>query len=584
MGRKSIDPKLKLEAVEYYLKHRKRGPGRDGESMRSVAKKFGVSYVALFHWIKQQVPKMPGNVDLEDLPVQTMKRAMETDHLFLARDVLGYKWDDYTKEGIRNPPDEVHVEMKKLLNETARFLLGLFPRFTYKTTLLTITDTIQEILKNPKHTDMIAADPLQKAAAILVEITQKLEHNDVLIKCYGKFKPKERGWWNKRYIYTRQRLESGDVSLKDPTINTCGVDSDVTGKHPKKIHVSDIVHPLNITTYEQMQKIINFLRRLIHLAGPHGRMMIEGTPWNFDDAYEYARKKWSDRLEPDGNPLFARKIMDLEKKDGTSIMPSKYTPEYIKLLKEITPVGEYACLYRCNPMEGEGMTLIKLEDLERSQYQQFKFETAGDYDVYIAVDPGISQRAKQCYTGITVGIPVMPYDLYVDEAIKERFDPDQVIRKLIDLCRRPHYRDHVRQIAIESVAFQRIYKGSLEKMLRKADIGGVRVKEIEPDDSKDRRIYSLEPFFRHLQIHLRENLRDLIYQVSHYPHIGEHNRDLLDSLAYLVKSLPHTFMVNPTGIIEVADHLVKKPEEPFVSKYEIAGYDVPASRSLSPTW
>lgn len=582
MGRRAVDPKLKLEAVQYYLKHRKRTAGKDGESLRDVAKKYGVSYVALFHWVKQQVPQMPQGVDLEDLPIETMKKAMETDHIFLARDVLGYRWDPETHEGIRNPPEQVHVDMQELLHSIARFLLGLYPRFTYKTSFLTITDTIQEIIKNPKHTDMIAADPLQKAVTILVEISDKLKRNQILKKCYGEFEPKERGWWNKRYIYTQQRLDSGDISLKDPTVLTCGTETDVTGKHPKKIHVTDIVHPKNITTFEQKEKIKDFLRRLIHLAGPYGRMVIEGTPWAMDDAYCYAKDKWSNRLEPDGSPLFARRILDLEKPDGTSIMPSKYTPAYIKLLKEITPEDEYACLYRCDPTKCGSGSLIKLEDLERSKYFKFPYDTTPDYEVYVAIDPGISEEAKQCYTGITLGIPVLPYDLYVDEAIKGRYSPEMVISKVVELCRRPHYRDHIRQIAIESVAFQRIYKGSLEKALRRADIGGIHVKELKPDDSKDRRIYSLEPFFRHLQIHIQENLKDLIYQVSHYPHIGIHNRDLLDSLAYLVRSLPHSFMINPTGIIELDERMIKKPDEPQVSRYEIAGCE--DRRAYAPVW
>ncbi len=569
-GRYTVPPEVREAAVREYLANK----GRLG--MREVAKRHNIGWMSLYYALKNirevmAVNSKDGGAGWRSYPDEIQRRMIETDLLFCARDVLNYRFDPKTKEGICDPPDEVHLQMAEDIERDERYKMFWYPRYTYKTTILIVARNIQRLCRDPENTTIIATDPIKKARAIMLEICGHLETNEDLIRLYGKFKPPERGYWNKSEIYINQRKRPFS---KEPSIMIAGLKTDMTGKHPRWIDVDDMLHTKNMTTPEQQEKVFVFFEECIHLTGDQGHLTIDGTPKACDDPSVRIRNKWAKIIdgtsggEGENSKLFFFRSMDLEKADGATIMPHKYTAPYVKLLKEITPVNMYACEYRCNPMAGDN-TLIKPYDLERCQYDSFMLKRE-NFDCFMTIDPGSALSSKKCYTGINLGILQPPYDLWIDYSERVRAEPSHILDKVLDIVSSVKYRDRVKWIGVETVSFQKIYKGSLQNALMKAG-HDILVVPLTPDDSKDNRIYNLEPYFRHGQIHILSALKDLIYQVGHYPHIAKYNRDLIDALAYFAQLLGQLWIVNPEGIIQPSE---KKVEEvKYRPPEEVAGYD-----------
>ena len=498
-----------------------------------------------------------------------VRRKIEEDIIFLARDILGYAWDAIKKgEGFCNPPNELHVEMVKLFEEALeRFVLGLFPRGSYKSTLIAIAKPIQILCKNPEETIAICGETGESARDRLLVIRNHLKYNDNLLKLYGRFMPRNINAGDKRWNRFKIDIEQRKHMGPNASITTASVVKKITGIHPGWLILDDVVSKDNVKTFDQIQMVINFINACIDLAGTSGKIIILGTPYKFDDMYAYVKSEWLDKIdEVTGLNMFAFKQMAVwDENEENPPMPSKYSIPAIRTLKNIKPRNEFATQYLCNP-SAAGNTLIKKGDIEQTQYFAFPYDRPEKWWAYMAIDPGASLQAKKCYTGIDVGIPIKPYDLYIDEAVKIRAEPSVILETIMEIVLRPHYMGHFRLIVVESNSFQRIYEGSLINDIREKahhlSVAGnkeaakalslIQVIGIPADDNKDFRIYALEPYFRHHQIHIKTGLKDLLFQVENYPNISDNNRDLLDALTYFPRPevLGLEFLVNPYGIIK----------------------------------
>lgn len=593
MARRQIDPRVKVKATDFYLNHK----NEKEVTLKSVAKMYGVNYCTLHTWVREEIYRHPEANEVKKLPEYEkieMKDRCENDLLYLVRDILGYGWNPEVGEGIMDPPDRVHVEMIKLINRPERFKLGLFPRFSYKTRIITIGLAIQFILKNPNNTVLIVSERHKLAKKILKEIKGHLLTNKKLIDLYGDFlpNPKNSKWrelrfdklgelWNRNEIYINQRTEIRGIT--EPSIGTSGADCEVTGTHPKVVILDDLVGPKNITTFEQKQKVKDYVTQTLHLIGKKGRLYMVGTPWAFDDVYSEAQENWLGKDDADtGRKLFAfRKLGVVDDETGELIMPSKYDAAYIKTLKETMPIFEYNCQYQCNP-KAEGNTLMNFNrDLKRFMYHRL-FDIFGDeknYPVYMALDPGESQHAKKCYTGLIVGIPKPPHDLYIDYAARGRWRPSEILEHIMELIEIPEYRTHEITIGVEEVSFQKVFGGSLIQWINEKIyetnaeyLRRVSVVPVIPDDNKHKRIYRIEMYVRNHQIHIKYGLDELVIDISSYPHLGHNKLDILDAMEMLLRIIPPFLLRNPYAIIK-REHAETPKTKIDRNKYDVEMMD-----------
>jgi hypothetical protein len=491
--------------------------------------------------------------------LEIAKEKAQHDFLYLMTEILGYKYDPKRRIGITGL-DPAHKKMISTMNSPERFKLMLIFRGAYKTTFM-IGKCIQILINDPNATILLVTEAGEYSRKILRNVKRHLKYNRKLIELFGNFVPKTgKGSlysWKWNLIDIAQRDPESEFTL--PSIGTAGVDSEVTGQHPDWIIMDDIVGPKNITTVDQKFKVEEYVRQSIPLLGSTGRLIVVGTPWAYDDVYAYLCRNWVDELDYDGTPLFSFARMGIMDADGEPTLPSVYDRAQIAQLKAITSTFQWSCQYMCNPVDKDNVLFNRKDIIEYDELPLIE-RVQESYDVYITVDPAISLNPKKCWTGIIVGIPIKPNHLYIDDAIREKLLPADLIDRVMGLVDR--YKDKVRAIGIEEASFQKIYAGSLineirRRMSENPTFKNVHVGPLTPNDNKHRRIYALEPYFRHHQMRVRAGLGDLTDQLYAYPHLSEHNLDLLDSLAYQLQLLPENVLHNPYGIINL-----RKQEEP----------------------
>jgi len=181
------------------------------------------------------------------LDLLTLNNYSKGDLFFLTKVILGYP--DLKKE--------THLEVCRFFeNETIKRKISLLPRGSFKTTIGTIANSIQRILRNPDIRILIFSETYNQAKKFLSEIKKQLERNEKLIALYGEFKTDP--GWREEEITIKQRKGI----FKEPTIMTGGVDVVRVGFHYNLIIIDDPHSQKNIATRDQLEKVKDTFRLL----------------------------------------------------------------------------------------------------------------------------------------------------------------------------------------------------------------------------------------------------------------------------------------------------------------------------------
>lgn len=181
--------------------------------------------------------------------------------------------------------DEFHLEIIKELKEVenSQDKKGLFllPRGHYKSTLITIAWTIQQLINNPNVSIFIANATLSNAQMFLREIRGHLEKNEKLKELFGSSVSEK---WNDSEIVINQRTKN----QKESSVKIGSPDHTSVGAHYDIIILDDIVSPENINTKEQSDKIIQFYKNCQDLGKPDKTVfIIIGTRYSYFDTYNH---------------------------------------------------------------------------------------------------------------------------------------------------------------------------------------------------------------------------------------------------------------------------------------------------------
>lgn len=204
--------------------------------------------------------------------VQALQEACKVDLKFLCKNVLNMNdWDDY-----------LHDDVKNWLETSGQEKLIIFPRGHFKSSIITVAWTIQQLLKDPNIRILITNFKFDQARIFLNQISAYLTYNSVLPKIFGEFKDEKKGRWAQEEITIAQK---SDPSKRGPSIAIAGLETELTGSHYDLIIHDDLVGPKNIGTREQLEKTKDFYRQSRSLLDPGGRMVLIGTRWHNEDLY-----------------------------------------------------------------------------------------------------------------------------------------------------------------------------------------------------------------------------------------------------------------------------------------------------------
>ena len=254
--------------------------------------------------------------------LRTQKRLCEKDLFYLTNWALNYP--DLT--------EETHLEVCRFFqDESIKRKVSLLPRGSFKTTIGTIANSIQRILRNPDIRILIFSETYNQAKKFLSEIKKQLERNEKLIALYGEFKTDP--GWREEEITIKQRKGI----FKEPTIMTGGVDVVRVGFHYNLIIIDDPHSQRNVATRDQLEKVKDTFRLLLPMLEPNGELILNGTRWHFADL---ASLLLADKR-------FKKLIKAAEDEKGKLWFPQRLSRQWLD--EQRNTLGNY--LYSCTPAE-----------------------------------------------------------------------------------------------------------------------------------------------------------------------------------------------------------------------------------------
>ena len=270
--------------------------------------------------------------------------------------------------------------------------LDLWAREHYKSTIITIGLTIQNILVNPNITVGIFSHTRPIAKAFLRQIKREWETNLVLQAYFPFIAPPE-----KSESRTRTWSEDGglivrrDGNPKEATLEAWGlVDGQPTGKHFSLLIYDDVVTLESVTTPEQIKKTTDAWRLSLNLGAREGHIRMIGTRYHASDTYHLIMEQGS---------VLPR--IHSATKDGQTNGKAVFLDDEV-LKKKRRDMGAYvfACQMLQNPLADNAM------GFKKEWFQTLPSDTKSSFgqsmNRYILVDPASSKKEGSDYTSMWV--------------------------------------------------------------------------------------------------------------------------------------------------------------------------------------
>lgn len=203
--------------------------------------------------------------------------------------------------------------------------LDLWSREHYKSTIITVGLTIQNILNNPDITVGIFSHTRPIAKSFLRQIRREFETNRLLQELFPHICPPKRG-------EARTWSEDGGITVrrsgnpKENTVEAWGlVDGQPTGKHFDVLVYDDVVTLESVSTPEQIRKTTDAWRLSLNLGARGGVRRMIGTRYHANDTYAELIRQGSVRVRVhpatddgtfEGRPvLLSREALDEKRRD-----------------------------------------------------------------------------------------------------------------------------------------------------------------------------------------------------------------------------------------------------------------------------
>lgn len=451
------------------------------------------------------------------------------DLYFLGKYVLGFTW-------LEAP---LHVNLawawqrpngsREAGRVYGRHRMALIPRGHLKTTLLTQTSIISDLINNPEERILLYSSIGDLAEGLMAPIKMILQgggtHGQLFLACYPYLTPnrKEKDkWTNDKLIVKRKG------AYTDPSIKAAGLNSTLTSGHFTKMYIDDIVG--DELSREMMMKVVKGYDKLSYLAASMVTLETRtiGTRWAFFDVYSrlmrrnphicVALRGWMERdgkLTDDGDPenlIFKQRGVAREK--GLTLQAAQ--AEFIKeaLTKKADNPFLFSCQYRNNPKDEqkrgftddwwqyarrEGEFLV---DLDAEGKEQRKLRLAS-CNVYILVDPNTGRKPGERtadnnirkavdYAGFIVLAVAPDNTWYVLRAYRKRWSVDEIVDQTFNLVdiwspKSVIFEQRAAQIIFKKV-FRDEFKRGRQAFMIEDFAGG--------NQSKEERIAALAPKYK----------------------------------------------------------------------------------------
>lgn len=163
--------------------------------------------------------------------------------------------------------------------------LDLWAREHYKSTVITVGLTIQDILNDPDITVGIFSHTRPIAKAFLRQIKRELETNTLLQDLFPHIRPPS-GRDSRTWSEDGGIVVIRDTNPKEATVEAWGlVDGQPTGKHFSLLIYDDVVTRESVTTPEQIKKTTEAWELSLNLGARGGKRRMIGTRYHHFDTW-----------------------------------------------------------------------------------------------------------------------------------------------------------------------------------------------------------------------------------------------------------------------------------------------------------
>lgn len=435
--------------------------------------------------------------------VKKIREKCKKDLYYLAKYILGYK-----------DLGEFHRWLCDIVSKNQpKTRLFLLPRGHFKTSLVTIADTIRNILINPNIRVLVCMATQYNARKTLAEIKAHFTHNDTFRRFFGDYCPgagKEFGSADKLTVPNRTQI------LKEPTVEAFGVGAKIVGAHYDIMKKDDLIDEKTILTPEQVNKIIEWDQLTIPLfENPEkGRTDYVATRFHYDDLSGHLINN-----RPDVK-VWIRKVIE----NDNPVFPERFTKEGINKIRSEMGSSHFSAQYMNDPVASDN-ALFKPNMIRKWKNLPDKM-----YKV-MAVDPALSEKKSDDHSAVIIAGMDTAGKIYVLRAYNLSVTPKELINRIYVAA----YQFKPKKVALEAFGFQKALKFFIDaeakrykKRLPIVEVTGGRIRKSE-------RIHGLQPFVERGDLLVHETQTDLIEQMLRYP-MCKHD-DLLDALSYCLEVL-----------------------------------------------
>lgn len=404
-------------------------------------------------------------------------------------------------------------------------LLILMPRGTFKSSVVTIGFTLQNILNEPNVRILIDSETHTKAKVFLAEVKGHLETNSlfrqVFHSIHGVYPDGVSTKRNKDLLWTSAELvlASRTRPMKEPSIMAGGVDKTVTGLHFDLIIMDDLHSETNVTNKEQIDKVVAHWKLAYSLLDPGKPLIVIGTRWHFTDLYQEILDLHRDEY----NILIKKAILP----DGTALFPSRLDLDTLESIKQKQGSAHFSNQYMNEPISADDAT-FKRDYMIRREWELVKDRPI---NWYLLVDPSFEGPYSDFAALVVAGMDYQR-DLYIRHILRKKMNYSQIIDQIFDLNNR--YQPKIIGIKVVATAKSLMYE--LNNEMKRRGVW-LPIRELrDSKHSKEERIRGLAPFyeFGHA-FHIKDapGLLDLEDELLKFP-VGGHD-DVIDAYASLLE-------------------------------------------------
>ena len=150
-----------------------------------------------------------------------------------------------------------------------------------------------------------------------------------MIEIYGDLS-KNAETWNENTIKLKTDTS---YERKEPTVFGFGMQGNLVSTHVEIILLDDLVNWDNITTKEQVDKVISFYKSTQDILEPHGELIIFGTPYAYADLYAWIENK--ENAVHREFAIYKKPAWEGEWLEGKLLFPERLDWDRLKRLKRL---------------------------------------------------------------------------------------------------------------------------------------------------------------------------------------------------------------------------------------------------------